>query len=200
MPKNLAITIAGAVSLGSYESGVIYEILDALAQHNQWCHDNNSPDQRIEIDVITGASAGGMTAAIVAQRLLYDGASLAAPYDNPLYNAWVLDIDIEGLLARGPHEDVTHSVLSSDLVIRISNTALKGRYSNPPQPPPAPQPHPALAATRKLQLGLALSNINGVDYSRTTLSGGQFIYTSHEDQFVTTLDQTADDRPDTWER
>ena len=200
MPKNLAITIAGAVSLGSYESGVIYEILDALAQHNQWCQDNNTPDQRIEIDVITGASAGGMTAAIVAQRLLYDGDSLASPYDNPLYNAWVLGVDIEGLLARNPDEDVTHSLLSSDLVIRISNNSLKGRYSNPPQPPPPPQPHPALAASQKLQLGLALSNINGVDYSRTTLSGGRFIYTSHEDQFVTALDKTSDDHPDTWEK
>ena len=29
MAKKLAITIAGAVSLGSYESGVLYEVLDA---------------------------------------------------------------------------------------------------------------------------------------------------------------------------
>ena len=34
MPKRLAITIAGAVSLGSYEAGVLYEVLDAIHQHN----------------------------------------------------------------------------------------------------------------------------------------------------------------------
>ena len=36
MAKKLSMTIAGAVSLGSYESGVAFEILDALSQHNQW--------------------------------------------------------------------------------------------------------------------------------------------------------------------
>ncbi len=34
MPKRLAITIAGAVSLGSYEAGVLYEVLKALSDHN----------------------------------------------------------------------------------------------------------------------------------------------------------------------
>src|SRR5207237_2964696 len=102
MAKKLAITISGAVSLGSYESGVIYEVLDALAQHNQWADTNGLSNERIEIDVLTGASAGGMTAAILAQHLLYDGSSLSQAYNNPLYNAWVSDVDISGLLARDP--------------------------------------------------------------------------------------------------
>ncbi|MGD0436978.1 MAG: patatin-like phospholipase family protein, partial [Bryobacteraceae bacterium] len=67
MAKKLAITISGAVSLGSYESGVVFEVLDALSQHNQWAHENNLPDERIEIDVLTGASAGGMTVSMLAQ-------------------------------------------------------------------------------------------------------------------------------------
>ena len=69
MSKKLAITISGAVSLGSYEAGVLYEVLDAVCQHN------NDPatiaDDRIVIDVLTGASAGGMTAIVLAQKLLY---------------------------------------------------------------------------------------------------------------------------------
>ncbi len=199
MAKKLAITISGAVSLGSYESGVVYEVLDALAQHNQWADTNNVPNERIEIDVLTGASAGGMTVAMIAQHLLYDGPSLSEAYNNPLYNAWVSDVDITGLLARDQTEDVTHSVLSSDFIIEISDRYLMGRYNNQPQPPPAAQPHPALSSDVKLQLGLALSNLNGVDYYRSTLSGGQFIYTSHEDQFVRPIDQVADDRPALWE-
>src|SRR5580700_8843601 len=91
--------------------------------------------------------------------------------NNPLYNAWVSTVDIVGLLARGPKEDVTHSVLSSDFVIGISETYLMGRYKNLPQPPPPPQSHPALPSDHHLQLGLALSNLNGVDYYRSTLSG-----------------------------
>ncbi|MGA2335718.1 MAG: hypothetical protein ABSG08_10115 [Terriglobales bacterium] len=34
MAIRLAITVAVTVSLGSYEAGVLYEILDAIAQHN----------------------------------------------------------------------------------------------------------------------------------------------------------------------
>jgi hypothetical protein len=200
MAKKLAITISGAVSLGSYESGVVFEVLDALAQHNQWADANHLPDERIEIDVLTGASAGGMTVAMVAQRLLYDGPAMGQAYDNPLYNAWVASVDIEGLLARDPQEDVTHSVLSSDFVIGISESSLLARYKDPSHRPPAAQPHPALSSQRKLQLGLALSNLNGVDYYRSTLSGGQFIYTTHRDQFVTEIDQIQDDRAEPWER
>lgn len=199
MAKKLAITIAGAVSLGSYESGVAFEILDAIAQHNEWADANNRRDERFEIDVLTGASAGGMTSAMIAQRLLYDGPALSQPYDNPLFDAWVSSVDIVKLLARGPLELVTHSVLSSDFVIGISNAYLMGRYRNQPQPPPPPQPHPALPSDRKLQLGLALSNLNGVDYYRSTLSGNGFVYTRHEDQIVRALDQALDDREQSWE-
>ncbi len=196
MAKKLAITISGAVSLGSYESGVAFEILDALAQHNAWAAASNLPAERIEIDVLTGASAGGMTVAMIAQRLFYDGASMGQPYDNPLYNAWVTTVDIAGLLARGRSENVTQSVLSSDFVIGISENSLMARYKT--LPPPTPQPHPALTSDRKLRLGLALSNLNGIDYSRSTRSGGQFTYTRHEDQLLRSLDQTADDTPEAW--
>jgi predicted acylesterase/phospholipase RssA len=201
MAKKLAITIAGAVSLGSYESGVAFEVLDALAQHNQWASSNNSPDERIEIDVLTGASAGGMTVAMIAQRLLFDGPAMSQPYSNPLYDAWVMGVDIVGLLARGSDEPVTHSVLSSDLVSKISKTYLMGRYPKQPQPPPlpVPQPHPALPSDGRLQLGLALSNLTGVDYSRPTKSGGQFTYTSHGDQLVLDIGQLSDDRAEVWE-
>jgi hypothetical protein len=34
MSKKLAIAISGAVSLGSYEAGVLYEVVDAISQHN----------------------------------------------------------------------------------------------------------------------------------------------------------------------
>lgn len=93
-----------------------------LAQHNQWASENNSRDERIEIDVLPGASAGGMTVAMIAQRLLFDGPALSLPYSNPLCDAWVMAVDIVGLLARGSDEPVTHSVLSSDPVSKISET------------------------------------------------------------------------------
>ena len=197
MPKKVAITIAGAVSLGSYESGVVFEVLDAISQHNRWAEANQLPEERIEVDVLSGASAGGMTAAMIAQRLLFDGPSMSQPYNNPLYQAWVQEVDIAGLLARGADEDVTHSVFSSNLVIGISKTFITGRYQT--TPPPAAQPHPALPADGRIQLGLALSNLNGVDYTRTTLSGGTFTYTEHKDQLVRALDRQTGDSAELWE-
>src|SRR5271170_2137208 len=101
--KYLAITIAGAVSLGAYEAGATYEILDAIRQHNE-DPDTVKTGGFIRIDVLTGASAGGMTAAILAQKLLYQKATFvgqdgkSSPYDNPLYNTWVKTISLAGLL------------------------------------------------------------------------------------------------------
>jgi hypothetical protein len=54
MAIRFAITVAGAVSLGSYEAGVLYEILDALAQHNAGIPD----DQKNLVDVLTGPLCG----------------------------------------------------------------------------------------------------------------------------------------------
>jgi len=183
MAKKLALTIAGAVSLGSYEAGVMYEVLDALGQHNTWAVENGKPEQRIEIDVLTGASAGGMTAAMTAISLLFDGASLSDPYGNPMYDAWVKEVDITKLLARGKDENASYSLLSSDCVIGISKAHLT------PTPPPAGAPHPALAASGKISLGLAISNLNGVDYDRPTMTGGKFTYTRHVDQHLFHVDR-----------
>ncbi len=194
MARKVAITIAGAVSLGSYEAGVMYEVLDALAQHNTWADQTNRHDQRIQIDVLTGASAGGMTAAITAFSMLFSAGDLSQPYNNSLYNAWVKDIDILGLLARQPDENVTHSVLSSDCVTGISR-----RYLTPKPPPQTRAPHPALPQDGSLKLGMAMSNLNGVDYARPTMTGGTFTYTRHADQYLQSLVRDEGYLPATWE-
>jgi predicted acylesterase/phospholipase RssA len=116
MSKKLAIAISGAVSLGSFEAGVMYEVLEAIAQYNEK-REKDDPN-RIEIDVITGASAGGMTAGILAQKLLCDGDSLREPYNNPLYKAWIEDVDIEKLLEVS-EENYKNSLLSSKVVADI---------------------------------------------------------------------------------
>lgn len=193
MARKIAITIAGAVSLGSYEAGVMYEVLEALRQHNEWANGAGRTDERIEIDVLTGASAGGMTASMTALALLFDGPSLTDPYNNPMYNAWVKEIDIESLLNRGPKEDVTCSVLSSDCVIEISK-----RHLTPSSAPNGPA-HGALDSSGSLRLGLAISNLNGVDYERPTMTGGEFVYTKHQDQRLFAVDGGHGYQADQWE-
>src|SRR6476661_7631055 len=123
MPKRLAITIAGAVSLGSYEAGVLYEVLDAIHQHN--IVPGTPDEERIEVDVLTGASSGGMTAAIVAHKMLYAANEFRGPYDNPLYNVWVKQIDLKGLLdtvdgGSPKGESALRSIFSSNMVERIA--------------------------------------------------------------------------------
>jgi hypothetical protein len=198
MAKRLAITIAGAVSLGSYEAGVLYEVLDALHQHN------NAPQtaagSEIKIDVLTGASAGGMTAAILAQKLLYSADEFHGPYDNPLYKIWVAGIDLKDLLQPKPDEPALHSLLSSDLIEAISAAALTSRYAAGSPPPPVG--HAAVGA--ELRLGLALTNLNGVDYAYAVEPGGngepigRFLYRDYVDQITRTIDGSSDNK-DFWD-
>lgn len=198
MPKRLAITIAGAVSLGSYEAGVLYEVLDAIHQHNIV---PGTPDrEKIEIDVITGASAGGMTAAIVAQKMLYDADEFRGPYDNPLYNVWVKQINLADLLNtvddESPEsESALRSIFSSDMVERIAAETLLARYESGPLP--APITH--MAAAKSISLGMTLTNMNGVDYGYDMQPSGKFIFTRHEDQLTRVLSVDGTDNKEVWD-
>jgi hypothetical protein len=193
MPKRLSITIAGAVSLGSYEAGVLYEIIEAIRQHNATAADVD----KIFVDVLTGASAGGMTAAIVAQKLLFEGGSLQGAYSNSLYRPWVQDITLDGLLNLQPAEDPTHSILSSNVVEAISKRYLTQRYQSHLSAPVVAHG----AGADKISLGLALSNLNGIDYDYDVRPSGKFIYTRHQDELKIVFDRknAASDSMQCWE-
>jgi len=190
MPYRLAITIAGAVSLGSYEAGVLYEIIEAIGQYNQTVEQ----DKRILVDVLTGASAGGMSAIVLGQKLLFEASALRDPYDNMLYRAWVRDVDLEPLLDLQHDEDPASSILSSNLVESLSKKYLMQRYST--HIPPVADQHQASAES--IRLGLALSNLNGVDYTYPVRPSGTFTYTRFQDQLYATADSKTDS-PDFWE-
>lgn len=68
---HLAITMAGAISAGAYTAGVMDYLLEVL---DKWSQLKEKPDPRVpvhnvKIEVLSGASAGGMTAAITAVAL-----------------------------------------------------------------------------------------------------------------------------------
>lgn len=173
-PKRLAITISGAVSLGSYEAGVLYEVFTAIDAHNRTAA---NAEDRIEIDVLTGASAGGMTAAIAAQLLIGKDTPHWRADDNPFYNAWVKRIDLSGLARMRDSEDPMQSLLSSDCVAEIAGEVLPGQFA-------ATARHSAAPQSGDIWLGLALSNLTGVDYAANALNGGEFIYTRYQDRLV----------------
>ena len=155
MPKKLALVISGAVSLGSYEAGVMYELLEAIAQRNELLK-SDFPElyikERVVIDVITGASAGAMTAGILSQQLYYGGAHLRNPYDNPLFNAWVKKVNIDELL-NVECKNHKYSLLSSAVVDDIGATFIADN------PGDVMDRHPAASDT--LRIGLAMANLNG---------------------------------------
>lgn len=192
MPKKLAVVISGAVSLGSYEAGVMYEVLEAIARHNEKA---TSDEESIEIDVITGASAGGMTACILAQHLICGDQplpdnpeqSLREPYNNPLYNAWVKEVDIRKLL-EVDIKDQKYSLLQTEVVEEIGKIYLQDK-------PKMNQRHPAAAP--EIHVGIAMSNLSGFNFSISTnyvcsleqqkeceaQGTKNFSYTRYKDQF-----------------
>lgn len=175
MTKKLAIVISGAVSLGSYEAGVMYEVIEAIARHNEKYQ--NDDEKRIEIDVITGASAGGMTACMLAQHLLCSDLSLRDAYENPLYKAWVKEVDIRNLL-EVEVADHKFSLLQSKVVSEIGAKYIQDA------PEVTQNRHPAAAS--EIQIGIAMSNLNGYEYrlSPPNQQKTGFGYTQYKDQFV----------------
>jgi len=159
---------------------VLYEVIRALGQHNQ--NPKTKADDKIYIDVLTGASAGGMTATIAAQKLLYEAQSLAGEFTNAFYQPWVAEISIQRLLNLHGTDNERQSIFSSEAVAEISEKYITGRYASHLSPPP--DPHPALDADH-LKLGLAMSNLNGVDYSAQLRPTGQLTYTQFKDELIT---------------
>ena len=187
MAKNLAVVISGAVSLGSYEAGVMYEVLEAIARHNE---KETDEQQKIKIDKITGASAGGMTAAILAQNLLYDDGNLRSPYDNKLYKAWVEMIDIVPLL-NNAIEDQKRSLLGVEIIERIAKELLVADDTLRQQNESGMlKPHPA--ASNTLRVGIAMANLNGYVYEIPTTGNPPFGYTRFKDQMMCEVARNSD--------
>jgi predicted acylesterase/phospholipase RssA len=195
MSKRVAITIAGAVSLGSYEAGVVYELLEAIRLHNEAVDKAGSTensDEKIFVDVITGASAGGMTAAMLAQWLMFRGSAMSGVDSNPLYYAWVKRITLKGLVRLGRNEPKWHSLLSSNLIAEIGKEMLVDPMTNPPT-----GPHPCLEPGAPLRVGIALTNMNGIDYV-IPIEGSKdegFNYTRSVDQRLFTVLPRSTDGP-----
>ena len=212
MAKKLAVVISGAVSLGSYEAGVTYEVLEAIAQHNLKADADGRNDERIEIDVITGASAGGMTAAILAKSLLYHGESMRKPYANPLYKAWVEEVKMlreniadpeQGLLEVDDVSLHKQSLLNTELLNRIAERILPDDFRQCSQDYPIKAPHPAVSpSSSELLVGVAMGNLNGFPLSLPLNQGlglatdqgnrKEFAYSQYKDRFVFSLARPAD--------
>lgn len=176
--RSVALVLAGAVSLGSWEAGVLAELLyglEALAHRG---------GPRHRIDIITGASAGSMTAALVARALMVD-------YEcrRMLHEAWVDGIDIRALTEGVPPA----ALLSSTPIDEIAERCLM-------QPPFEPVNVPVIAPA-SLFLSFTVSNMNGVDFQlHTTLRNAtSFTSTFHAERRRFVLDTASIRDASTWD-
>src|SRR5580700_11385847 len=99
---HLGINMAGAVSAGAYTAGVLDFLMEAL---EEWYAEKAKPGSavprhNVSIDVFSGASAGGMCAAISAvmvqsafEHIRNPVALPDAPTTNKFYESWVNKID-----------------------------------------------------------------------------------------------------------
>jgi hypothetical protein len=166
----IAINMAGAISAGAYTAGVLDFLTEALDAWYKAKTDNEwVPVHNVSIDVFSGASAGGMCAAISAILLQdeFDHISDTSKTktNNRFYESWVNMIDIRELLKtkdlKSPGPVI--SLLDSTIIDTIADYALvRGK----------PMPAPRAYVSPDLTLFLSLTNLRGVIYSLTGVAPG----------------------------
>ena len=158
----IGISMAGAISAGAYTAGVLDFLTEALDDwYKAKANGDPVPMHEVSIEVFSGASAGGMCAAISAVMLQEDFEHIhdtnKRDTTNRFYESWVNKIDIRELLKtddlRGEAELV--SLLDSSIVQQIAAYALTpGTATAPPRP----------YVSQNLTLFLSLTNLRGIPY------------------------------------
>ena len=164
MPSfKIGINMAGAVSAGAYTAGVLDFLTEALDEwYKAKARGELVPSHDVSIEVFSGASAGGMCAAISAVMLPQDFDHISdttkTNTTNRLYESWVNRIDIRELLKTDDLKTAPPivSLLDSSIINEIATYALA-----PGTPLPAPRPY----VSPNLTLFLSLTNLRGTPYS-----------------------------------
>ncbi|GAA4451395.1 patatin-like phospholipase family protein [Nibrella saemangeumensis] len=136
----LGLCMAGAISAGAYTAGVMDYLIEAL---DRWEQARNSPDpairqsvpqHKVVINVITGASAGGIAAAIALAALqrkiehVTNGQYKNFTGNNKLYEAWINltanEMLPELLKTSDIDTDGGASLLNSNFVDKIADEIL----------------------------------------------------------------------------
>ena len=165
----IGLVMAGAVSAGAYSAGVIDFLIEALDAWEATRGQADVPRHRVRINVLSGASAGGMTAAMLASLVGRDFdpvrfANAPGGLDNPFHEAWVRRIDLRHLLQlrdiqRG---QAVASLLDSTVLDDIAAAVFQ---------PGRPRPRRPYFA-EPLELFLSVANLRGVPYA-IELSGSK---------------------------
>src|SRR5262249_30863752 len=75
----IGLVMAGAISAGAYRAGVMDFLLQALDEWEKAKAEGDAPPHQVKLKVMTGASAGAMTAAITTAALCGDLSPVTKP-------------------------------------------------------------------------------------------------------------------------
>ncbi len=205
----LGICMAGAVSAGAYTAGVVDYLMETL---ERWQIEKDKireklerneeltalekavPLHDVELEVLSGASAGGMTASILTYAMLDGkyvtrrrlGALVDVSYGIPvhsnqkskLYDAWVEMADthnqttLDKLLDTSDVRDIKEmeSALNCDAISEIANRACPERFPDKVELPPF--------ISRDLTTYVTVTNLKGlpidIKFSNTSESKNQY--------------------------
>lgn len=182
---HLGLTMAGAVSAGAYTGGVLDYLIQTLdAWYNaKAASDATVPTHQLSIDIISGASAGGITGAMAALVLHMQDRNPVTPdkrsdeeylKKNIFYNAWVnlkQDDMLPNLLSHSDIEadDKVVSLLNSKFIEDIARETIINVPENTEAPPPY--------VSKQMELILTLSNLDGFTYKLKFPSEGASTHT-----------------------
>jgi len=139
--KCVAIVLSGGISLGAYTAGVLDELLRAFF----------TASDEYEIDIITGASAGAVNAALVAYGLLYKGGNV------DLYKFWTELIDINDMLVSNTDKSEPLSLLDSIHLLSTIEYMLGSRTAEEPVTR-------SVLCSRQLTLAATITNTTALPY------------------------------------
>lgn len=198
----IGLCMAGAVSAGAYTAGVMDYLIEVLDEWQKRKDNNepNTPSHNIEISVIGGASAGGMTGIIVASAIQdkiepvrkIEGDIMATQPNNKFYHSWVDLINDEMLNVLLDTSDITkdglQSVLNSDFIDKIADRAV-----NVSDEPSVLRKY----FSENMKLFVTLSNLEGIDFKvpfkSNSNKSSQYTITSHSDYACFKFCNTAND-------
>lgn len=167
MALRVALTISGAVSLGSYEGGALAALLCATGPLA------SRPDPPLEIDVMSGASAGSVTALLAARTLLQGHDPVQV-----MKGAWVEGDSIGAMLSHDSDAPLSIDALRDMAKALIDPTADDGRV-RPRQGSP-------------IELSYTLACLRGLEYRLPRLGTEPITASTFIDYYQHTLDQDAD--------
>ncbi len=159
-PLRLSLTISGAVALGAYEGGALAALLHATRP----LVGGDVP--LLAIDVMSGASAGSITALLAARALLEGHDPVAV-----MSGAWVERDSLGALLAHGS---------DAPLSIEALRDTARDLLDPPGTPDPRRQAHP-------VRLSYALAVLRGLDYRLPRLGREPIAASTSVDFFDHTL-------------